>query len=103
MTLEVLPQTGTRGEPLPAGLALVRLVASVDPLVVNQVPLRLKIRILVTNSGTASALLLGMSCHILETGTGKVSPQCVSSCEPLGRTPSQSSGRSPDRGVTWCG
>ena len=42
VTLEVLPQAGTRGEPLAAGLALVRLVASVDPLVVDQVPLGLK-------------------------------------------------------------
>ena len=42
VTLEVLPQAGTRGEPLPAGLALVGLVASVDPLVVDQVSLGLK-------------------------------------------------------------
>ena len=44
VTLEVLPQAGTRGEPLPAGLALVGLLSSVDPLVVDQVPLRLKTR-----------------------------------------------------------
>ena len=52
VTLEVLPQPGARGEPLTAGLALVRLVSRVDPLVVGQVPLRLKTTNLVTISAT---------------------------------------------------
>ena len=40
VTLEVLPQTCAGGKPLAAGLALVGLVAGVDPLVVDEVPLR---------------------------------------------------------------
>ena len=39
VTLEVLPQTRTGGEPLPTGLAPVRFVPSVDALVIGQVPL----------------------------------------------------------------